>query len=92
MHTETVNFQLSEALADLQRIVAELDHGRMGPDDTAELAGSLCHVLRHICKAWNARELTLEQMAAASQDEHDRMFSTVPNFFGQLVMGEGEFG
>jgi hypothetical protein len=34
MHTDTVHFQLSEALADLQRIVAELDDGRMGPDDT----------------------------------------------------------
>ena len=92
MHTDTVHFQLSEALADLQRIVAELDDGRMGPDDTTELAGSLCHVIRHICKAWNARGLTLEQMAAVSQEEHDRMFSTVPNFFCQLVMGGAEFG
>jgi len=27
-------------------------------------------------------------MAAVSQEEHDRMCSTVPNFHGQRVLGE----
>ncbi len=88
MHTDTVHFQLSEALADLQRIVAELDDGRMGPDDTPELAVWLGQVLDHICKAWHARDLTLEQMAAVTQAVHERMCSTVPNFLGERVMGE----
>lgn len=88
MDTSTVHFQLNEALAHLQEIVSELDDGRMHSDDTLELAVALGHILDHICKAWNARELSLEQMAAVSQEEHDRMCSTVPNFHGQRVLGE----
>ncbi len=60
----------------------------MQADDTPELAVELGHILDHICEAWNARDLSLEQMAAVSQAEHSRMCNTVPNFHAERVLGE----
>ena len=88
MHTSTVHFELNEALIHLRDVVAELHDGRMQAGDTPELAVQLGHILDHICMAWNARDLSPEQMAAVSQVEHDRMCNTVPNFHAERVMGE----
>ena len=55
----------------------------MQADDTSELAVQLGHILDHICKAWNARDRSPEQMAAVAQAEHDRMCNTVPNFHAE---------
>lgn len=60
----------------------------MQPDDAPELAVELGHVLDHICKAWNARELSPEQIALISQEQHDNMCNTIPNFQGERVLGE----
>ena len=88
MHTSTVHFQLNEACIHLQNLVAELRDGRMQADDTPELSVQLNHVLDHICKAWNMRDLTPEEEAAISQEEHDRMCNTVPNFNAERIIGE----
>ena len=88
MHKDTVHFELNEALIHLREVVAELHDGRMQPDDTPELAVQLGHVLDYICMAWNARDMSAEQRSAISQEEHDRMCNTVPNFHAERVLGE----
>lgn len=88
MNIATVQFDLQEAQVHLRELVAELKDGTMRTGDTPALAVQLGHVLDHLCMAWNARELSPEEKAALSQDDHDRMCNTVPNFHGEKVMGE----
>jgi hypothetical protein len=88
MNTDTVHFQLNEALEHLRAVVAELDDGRMQSDDAPGLAVDLSHILHHVCSAWNSKDMSLLQRAALSQEEFERLGNTVPNFNGEKVLGE----
>ncbi len=88
MNVETVHFELAEAAYHLQELVAELRAGKI--DDRGEPAVSvqLGHILDHISRAWNCRDMTPEQTSKLSQEEFQRLSNTVPNFLGERVLGE----
>jgi hypothetical protein len=88
MHVTTVQFELAEASEHLQSLVAELREGKI--DDRGEPAVSvqLAHVLDHLCRAWNCKDMTPEQHLSLSQAEFERLSNTVPNFLGERVLGE----
>jgi hypothetical protein len=87
MHTYTVEFDLGEALMDLQNLVAEFRAGKIQTDDEPELAVALGHILDHICLSWNCKDMSPEQKAKLSQDEFERLSNTVPNFSGGRILG-----
>jgi hypothetical protein len=88
MHTATVEFELGEALIHLQSLVAEFRDGKIQPRDEPALAVQLGHILDHISVAWNCKDMTPAQRAALPQAEFERLSNTVPNFFGERVIGE----
>jgi hypothetical protein len=88
MNIATVEFDLGEALIHLQNLVAELRAGKIQTDDEPALAVQLGHVLDHICRAWNCKDMTPEQKSKLAQEEFDRLSNTVPNFLGERVLGE----
>lgn len=88
MHPSVVTFELEEASEHLQQIVADLRDGTIDGRGEPELSISLAHVLDHLCRAWNCKDQTLEQHAALSQEEFDRLSNTVPNFMGTRALGE----
>jgi hypothetical protein len=88
MHTATVQFELSEASEHLQKLVADLHAGRMGASDDTGLGVQLAHILDHISRAWNCKDMTGEQASKLSQEEFERLSNTVPNFHGDKVLGE----
>jgi hypothetical protein len=88
MNVETVHFELAEAAYHLQALVAELHDGKI--DDRGEPAVSvqLAHILDHVSRAWNCKDMTGDQKSKLSQEEFERLSNTVPNFLGQRVLGE----
>lgn len=92
MQTQSVEFQLGEALSHLQNLVAELRSGEIKEDDEPAVAVQLGHVLDHICRAWNCKDMTIEQAGQLSQSEFERLSNTVPNFLGERILGEFALG
>ncbi len=92
MHVTTIQFELAEASEHLQALVAEFREGKI--DDRGEPAVSvqLAHVLDHLCRAWNCKDMTPERHSALSQAEFERLSNTVPNFLGERVLGEFALG
>lgn len=88
MQTETVSWELGEALVHLQDLVGELRAGKIHERDEPALAVQLGHVLDHISLAWNCKDMTLEQTSSLPQSEFERLSNTVPNFLGERVIGE----
>lgn len=88
MHPGLVTFELHEASIHLQQLVAELRDGTIDERGEPALSVSLAHLLDHLCRAWNGKDLTPEQHAALSQDEFEHLSHTVPNFEGDRVIGE----
>ncbi len=88
MHTETVESELREALVHLQDLVAEFRLGKVQSRDEPALAVQLGHILDHISVAWNCKDMTPDQRASLPQDQFERLANTVPNFLGELVIGE----
>jgi hypothetical protein len=88
MHIETVAFDLGEALIHLESLVAEVRIGKIKSDDEPALAVQLGHVLDHISRAWNCKDMSPEQKSKLSQEEFGRLSNTVPNFLGVRVLGE----
>lgn len=91
MHTETVSWELGEALVHLQNLVTELRAGKIQSDDEPALAVQLGHILDHISIAWNGKDMTPEQRSALPFEQFDRLSNTVPNFMGGRVIGELAF-
>jgi len=88
MHTENVKMDLGEALIHLQDLVADLRDGKIQSCDEPTLAVQLKEIMEHIHHAWNCKDMTPEQIMAHSQEEYERLCYTVPNFFGNYVIGE----
>jgi hypothetical protein len=88
MQPITVDFQLSEALEDLQALVTKLRTGEIHADDDPELAVRLGHILDHISRAWNCKDMPPEEKSKLTQEEFERLSNTVPNFCGGRVLGD----
>lgn len=88
LNIEHLQFQIGEALEALQQLVNELQTGQLGPDDRSALAVSLEHITNHIHYAWNCRMMSLEEVANHLQEEFERDCNTIPNFFGNRILGE----
>jgi hypothetical protein len=72
----------------MQQLLADLRWGEIDHRGEPALAVVLAHILDHICRAWNCKDRTPEELAALSQEEFERLSNTVPNFLGQRVLGE----
>lgn len=70
MNKQWVLFHLNEALDELSRTVHELKTHPEGDDIEFELA--LIHVYHHLNTAWNARAVTDEQTAKATDEDFYR--------------------
>ena len=92
MQTKTVEIELREGLEHLQDLVAEIRNGEIKADDEPAVAVQLGHVLEHICRAWNCKDMTIEQEGQLSLSEFVRLSNTVPNFLGERVLGEFALG
>jgi len=88
MNVETVGHELGEALIHLQDLVADFRAGKTQSDDEPALAVDLGHILDHISRAWNCRNMFSEQRSKLFQEEFERFSNTVPNFYGGRVPGE----
>jgi len=88
MNVTTVQFELAEASEHLQSLVAELREGKIDGQSEPVIAVQVAHVLEHLCRAWNCKDMTPEEYSALSQDEFERLSNTVPNFLGERVLGE----
>ena len=91
MNPEVVEFELAEASYHLQQLVAELHDGKIDESGEPILSVQLAHILDHLCRAWNCKDETPVQAATRSQEEHNRLSNTVPNFMGERVIGEYAF-
>lgn len=92
MNIATVEFDLGEALIHLDSLVAELRSGKIGSDDEPAIAVELGHILDHISRAWNCKDMTPEEKSRLSQEEFERLSNTIPNFLGERVLGEFALG
>jgi hypothetical protein len=91
MNTVVVKFELSEALEHLQKVVDDLQQGRIKEDDDAKLSVELDHLLDHMNRAWNCRNMSWDQKDGLAHGEFMRLSNTVPNFLGEKVIGEVPF-
>ena len=87
MHVNTVQFELAEASVHLQELVVELREGKIDGRGEPAVSVQLGHILDHLCRAWNCKDMSPEQHAALSQAEFERLSNTVPNFLGERVLG-----
>lgn len=92
MDPVVVHFELAEASHHLQELVAELHAGQIDERGEPGLAVQLSHILGHICRAWNCKDSTPEEVAGLSQEEFESLSNSVPNFMGQYTIGEYAFG
>jgi len=92
MNVEIVKRDLDEALVHLQDLVNEFRAGKIQEDDEPVVAVNLGHILDHISRAWNCKDMSWEQRASLSQGEFERLSNTVPNFLGERVIGEFALG
>jgi hypothetical protein len=88
MNTEIVHFELNEASIHLAELVAGIRDGTIEPDNTPALAIDLAHIMDHLCRAWNCKDMTHEQKDSITQEEFERLSNTVPNFMGERILGE----
>ena len=88
MNTETVAWDIGEALIHLQSLVADFRTGKIRTRDEPVVAVQLGHVLDHICLAWNCKDMSPDQRSQIPQDEYERLCNTVPNFCGGRMLGE----
>ena len=88
MNVATIEFELGEALVHLESLVAEIRNGKVGSDDAPGLAVDLGHILDHISRAWNCKDMSPDEKSKLSQEEFERLSNTVPNFSGGRVLGE----
>jgi hypothetical protein len=89
MYPEVVQHELEEALVHLQALVSELRDGKIDGNGQPEVCVQLSHVLDHLCRAWNRKDIDPE--TALSQQEFNRLSNTVPNFMAERVIGEFAF-
>jgi hypothetical protein len=89
---EGITFELDEAAFHLRELAEEFRSGKLGEDDDPALEVMLGHVLDHLCRAWNARELDADEKMALSQDEFERMSNSVPNFQLNRKLQIGTYG
>lgn len=88
MNTDVIQFELYEASIHLREFLDELSDGKIGESDTPDLAIQLAHIMDHLCRAWNCKDLSSEGHADLSQVEFDRLSHTIPNFMGERILGE----
>lgn len=91
MNPVTVEFELKEALDHLQDLVRDFAEGKIGERDEPVISLEIAHVLDHLCRAWNCKDMTLDEWSGGSQEEYERLAHTVPNFMGQRILGEYAF-
>jgi hypothetical protein len=88
MNTELIHFELNEASIHLTNLVAEIRGGKIEPDNAPALAIQLAHIMDHLCRAWNCKDMTHEQKDSITQAEFERLSNTVPNFMGERILGD----
>jgi hypothetical protein len=86
MDPTSVVFQLSEAREHLDELINELREGRLGDEPDIDLQFSLEHIIDHLCFAWNARDLSIREVAELTQEDFERCCQTVPDFFGNRTL------
>lgn len=88
MERTTLVVELDEAsghLSDLLERIAKGDFAEEHSD--AALAVDLGHVLDHLCRAWNHRNLPIEKYADMTQEEFEAASQLIPNFQGNRTLG-----
>jgi hypothetical protein len=88
MKTEVTQFELYEASIHLQELLAELSDGKITESDAPALSVQMAHIMDHLCRAWNCKDLSPKDHADLSQVEFERLSHTIPNFMGELILGE----
>ncbi len=88
MNTNVIQFELYEASIHLQGFFDELRDGKIAESDTPVLTVQMAHIMDHLCRAWNCKDLSSEDHANLSQVEFERLSHTIPNFMGERILGE----
>lgn len=91
LNTAHIHYELNEAAEALQNLLNEIKSGQLGHKDSPELAVHLDHITGHIHRAWNCRMLTEEELFILTQEDFSRHTNTIPNFFGNRLLGEDTF-
>jgi len=88
LNTAHIHYELNEAAEALQNLLTEIKSGKLGPNDSPELAVDLLHITDHLHRAWNCRMLTEEELFLLTQEDFSRHANTIPNFSGNRILGE----
>lgn len=84
-----VRQELSEALLALQKCEQKTQSGAYDEDGPLAVAVDFQQVLMHLCLAWHFKDMTHEEIRALTQEEFDRLASTVPNLGFSLKLMSG---
>jgi hypothetical protein len=88
MRVEIVRDELQEAVIHLEELVNELRAGKIDDRGEPTVSVQLAHVLDHVCRAWNCKDISPEQKSKLTQEEFNRLSNTVPNFLGERILGD----
>src|SRR3954470_18898424 len=93
MSLNTSVFELDEVRRHLEKWIPELTALlRASPPLEIDAESALMvycqHILEHLCMAWHTRDMSSEELNALTDEQCDEIFSSVPNFSGQLRLLE----
>jgi hypothetical protein len=80
MNPEGVKHELAEVVRHAQQTIEAIDRGARSPADDDGLTIDLGHILDHLCRAWNCRNLAPETIERLPEEQFDEFSDTVPNF------------
>ncbi len=80
MNPEGVKHELNEVVRHAQETIEAIEQGRRIATDESGLTTDLGHILDHLCRAWNCRDLDPETIERLPEDRFDECSDNVPNF------------
>jgi hypothetical protein len=89
MHNTASVAQLMEARVHLDALVSKLEVSPIWDDEDFGLSIYFQHILEHVVLAWHFRRKSDEEAAQLSQDEFNKLCSSIPNFGYALHLLDG---
>jgi hypothetical protein len=89
MHNTASVAQLQEARVHLDALISMLKDAPIDDDEDFGLSIYFQHVLEHLVLAWHFRSKSDEEAAKLSQEEFNKLCSSIPNFGYVLRLLDG---
>ena len=80
----TVGFEVNEAIDAVHSAREFVQSDEFDDDGDMALSVCLCHVLDHLCLAWNRKTMGADERMEQSQEQYEEMTFNIPNWTGRF--------